>query len=75
MTCIIVKSVGLVIEKRKREFVHYSKRFSNTLKEYFRDQNATQVRNPSRCSPEITVCLAGDFIDTQASTLRFLNAH
>lgn len=31
------------IEKRKREFVHYSKRFSNTLRDYFLYQNAQQV--------------------------------
>lgn len=33
----------LVVEKRKREFVHISKRFSNTLKEYFKRQDPTQV--------------------------------
>uniref|UniRef100_A0A7E4VAS8 Programmed cell death protein 10 n=1 Tax=Panagrellus redivivus TaxID=6233 RepID=A0A7E4VAS8_PANRE len=42
LNTIPVQSQHLV-EKRKREFVHYSKRFSNTLKEYFRDQNQTQV--------------------------------
>jgi len=31
------------IEQRKREFVKYSKRFSNTLKEYFRVEDHVQV--------------------------------
>jgi len=31
------------IEQRKREFVKYSKRFSNTLKEYFRGEEHVQV--------------------------------
>jgi len=31
------------IEQRKREFVRYSRRFSNTLKEFFRDSGKTYV--------------------------------
>ncbi|CAI4232513.1 unnamed protein product [Auanema sp. JU1783] len=40
---IVPPSAQQAVEKRKREFVHYAKRFSDTLKTYFRDQNATQV--------------------------------
>ncbi|VDM50203.1 unnamed protein product [Toxocara canis] len=40
---VVPRSAQQSVEKRKKEFVHYSKRFSNTLKEYFRDQNATQI--------------------------------
>uniref|UniRef100_A0A914L4K2 Uncharacterized protein n=2 Tax=Meloidogyne TaxID=189290 RepID=A0A914L4K2_MELIC len=32
-----------LVEKRKREFVQASKRFSNTLKDYFKRQDANQV--------------------------------
>uniref|UniRef100_A0A0N5A9T8 Programmed cell death protein 10 n=1 Tax=Syphacia muris TaxID=451379 RepID=A0A0N5A9T8_9BILA len=40
---VVPPSAQSSVEKRKREFVHYSKLFSNTLKEYFRDQNAVPV--------------------------------
>ncbi|CAK9290931.1 unnamed protein product [Gordionus sp. m RMFG-2023] len=38
-----------LIEQKKREFVRYSKRFSNTLKEYFREGDVYAVFRSANC--------------------------
>jgi len=40
---IVPHAYKSLVEKRKREFVHVSKRFSSTLKDYFKHQEPTQV--------------------------------